>query len=266
MKNTAYRYPNEHLTLFLTLLFILVVIFVSAWATLCLVPLLILVAIAFANWQNNSHHQMMLSRAVQVNSKRTPALAVLVDECQRKLHPGDIRVFIVSAKHANAYTYGLSDPKGIVLFSPLLEIMDEDELKFVIGHEMGHAALGHTWINTLVGGMGGVPLPFGAAVLFTLIFRWWNRACEHSADRAGLLVCANPEKAISALVKLVAGDVDTAAELKHALQAIDKEDDSVVNVLLGSLSTHPMIIKRVRQIQKYARSSEYKRLLAQINK
>ena len=105
----------------------------------------------------------------------------------------------------------------------VLEIMDEDELKFIIGHEMGHAALGHTWINTLVGGMGGVPLPFGAAVLFTLIFRWWNRACEHSADRAGLLVCANPQNAISALVKLVAGDIDTAAELKHALQAIDKE-------------------------------------------
>jgi hypothetical protein len=38
-----------------------------------------------------------------------------------------------------------------------------------------------------------------------MAFLWWNRACEYSADRAGLLACGRLHKAISALVKLAEG-------------------------------------------------------------
>jgi Zn-dependent protease with chaperone function len=143
--------------------------------------------------------------------------------------------------------------------------MDEDELRFVLGHEMGHVALGHTWLNTLLGGMAGVPVTIGAALIITLAFRWWNRACEYSADRAGLLACGKPQKAISALIKLVAGSVQSQAELQRALQVIEREDDSVLNQLGETLSTHPMIARRIEQIRKYAATTQYAQLQAYVN-
>ena len=99
-------------------------------------------------------------------------------------------VFIVPSNRLNAYTFGMDSPKAIVLYSPLFKIMDQDEIQFILGHEMGHVKLGHTVLNTLVGGMAGIPSSYGALAIMELAFRWWNRACEYSADRAGVLACA----------------------------------------------------------------------------
>ena len=67
---------------------------------------------------------------------------------------------------------------------------------------LGHVALGHTWLNTLVGGIAGIPGSFLGGSDLDMAFLGWNRTCEYSADRAGLLACGSLEKAISALIKL----------------------------------------------------------------
>jgi Zn-dependent protease with chaperone function len=139
--------------------------------------------------------------------------------------------------------------------------MDRDELQFILGHEMGHVALGHTWLNSLVGGMAGIPAPYSASYLLILALRWWNRACEFSADRAGLLACGNTGKALSALVKLELGPSGTSLEaFQRALQRIEAEDDDLLSNLSELLATHPMIVKRLEQIKDYARSKEYQAL------
>jgi Zn-dependent protease with chaperone function len=171
--------------------------------------------------------------------------------------------FVVPKRERNAYTFGFSDPKIVVIYSSMLNVMDADELKFIIGHELGHVVLGHTWLNTLLGGMSGIPTSLGAAILLTFSFRWWNRACEYSADRAGMLACGSLNKAVSALVKLVAGKARTQAEFDRALNLIDQEDDSLENVLAETLSTHPLIIRRINQLREYAATPECQRLMAQ---
>jgi Zn-dependent protease with chaperone function len=60
----------------------------------------------------------------------------------------------------NAYTFGLSESKNIVLYEPMLRIMNKGELAFVLGHEMGHVALGHTWLNTHCGRPGRFAFSF----------------------------------------------------------------------------------------------------------
>ena len=144
-----------------------------------------------------------MEQGLQITARQAPELNDLVQKCVRKLKPGQVEFVLIRNRQLNAYTFGLSEPNTVVLFDSLLKYMDADELSFVVGHELGHVSLGHTWLNTLLGGMAGVPMGLDAVIIFTLAFRWWNRACEYSADRAGLLACGDLRKATSALVKLV---------------------------------------------------------------
>ena len=48
-------------------------------------------------------------------------------------------------KALNAYVAGFGDTKRIVLWDTTIAKMDEQELLFVMGHEMGHYVLGHLW-------------------------------------------------------------------------------------------------------------------------
>ncbi len=262
---TSYRYPGEQAILMLTVVLVLGVLALTALPTLCLVPLAALVFVAITYQSSRAHHRQLLTKGTLVSEQRTPRLAALALECVRRLRPGAVQFFILPSNQLNAYTFGLSQPNVIVIFSPMLEVMDEDELRFIIGHELGHVALGHSWINTLLGGMAGVPTTFAGAIILTLAFRWWNRACEFSCDRAGLVACGNINKAVSALAQLAVGDINTQAELQRALHFIEKEDDSFTNSLAETLSTHPMVVKRIKELQKFAASPQYQKLRAQAN-
>jgi Zn-dependent protease with chaperone function len=121
--------------------------------------------------------------------------------------------------------------------------------------------LGHTRLNSLLGGLAGIPASSSVSAVLAMAFLSWNRACEHSADRAGLLACGKPEKAISALIKLVAGPQGlTQSGLEMAYRQIDAEDDTFLGGLSEALGSHPLLIKRINQIRNYAATAEYRRL------
>jgi Zn-dependent protease with chaperone function len=262
---TSYRYPNETLVFWGTVLLVIAVIVFTSAATICISGLFILGMFVLAYFINRSHHQSLMESALLVNPKNAPQVAQLVTVCRDRLKPGPFDCYIARSNELNAYTFGMEDPKTLVVYSSLLQIMDEDELSFVIGHEMGHIQLGHTWLNTILGGMAGIPASYGAAALLTLVFKSWNRMCEYSADRAGLLVCGRPEKAVSALLKLVSGERHiNQNEMNRLLQVVDQQDDSILGQMDELLSDHPMIIKRIQQIRAYAKTDDYASLSQQI--
>lgn len=259
---TAYRYPGEQLILLATLALVGGVIALTATATVCASLIFILAFIAMSFSFTRSHHQTLMRSAWQVTPQSLPELAEVAQQAMARLQPGAIQVYVAPSQELNAYTFGLDDPKVVVIYSAMLQVMDRDELLFILGHEMGHVALGHTWLNSLVGGVAGIPSSFSAGMLLTLAFLGWNRACEYSADRAGLLACGKPEKAISALVKLAAGPkADTQIELAQAYRQIDAEDDSFLGNFNEALATHPMLIRRIQQIRAYAKTDAYRQLL-----
>jgi Zn-dependent protease with chaperone function len=264
---SSYRYPNENIILALTLLLVFAVIAVTAVATLCGSVLFVLVMLAISFLLNRAHHNRLIQSARPVTPQTEAALAGLVGDCALRLQSGPVRTFIAPGNVLNAYTFGLVEPQVVVAYAGLFGIMDADELRFIIGHELGHVRLGHTWLNSLVGGLAGIPSPYLAAVVLYFAFRWWNRACEYSADRAGLLACGKPEKAASALIKLAGG----AAALRstqgwqQALHRIEAEDDHLENNLRELLSTHPMTVRHLDALHQYAASPEYRRLQEQIN-
>ena len=267
MKTTAYRYPNEGLILFITLSLVLGVIVFTALATVCASGLFILAFIFLSYYLGRSHHQNLLAHAQRVTEQTMPELAELVAKGRKRLRPGEVQVFVVPGKAKNAYTFGLSSPKAVVLYAGLFQVMTRDEILFVLGHELGHVALGHTWLNSLIGGMAGIPSSWSAGIVMSIAFLWWNRACEYSADRAGLLACGSLEAAVNALVKLAAGpEVDTPAELQQVYRQLDAEDDTLWGNLGEVLASHPMLIKRIDKLRRYAATNKYRRLLALVER
>lgn len=263
---TAYRYPNESVILFITMLLVFLVVALTASATFCTSAIFIALAVGLAYLSSRAHHHELMQNALQVDPDEASDLARVVRECEALLQTYEVEVFVAQSPMLNAYTFGLSTPKTVVLYSSLFKVMDEDELRFILGHELGHVHLGHASLNSLVGGMAGVPSSSSASVILTLAFLGWNRACEYSADRAGLLACRKPEKAITALIKLVAGPKAFSREgMALAYRQIDSEDDTIVGDIGEALGTHPLVIRRINQLRSYAKTNEYQRLQNQVN-
>ncbi len=264
---TEYRYPYEYLILVVTIGAVLAVIAFTAAATVCTSVIFIPAVVLIGYFAGRSRHHALLEQAQQVTQQSTAELLPLIEENSARLQVEPVEVFIAPSNQLNAYTFGMDSPKSIVLYSSLFKVMDADEIQFILGHEMGHVKLGHTWLNTLVGGMAGIPSASGAAVILELAFQWWNRACEYSADRAGVLAGGRPDKAISALVKLEFGAAArTPAGMQAAIQHIEAEDDDMMQNIAELLASHPMIAKRVSQIRQFASTAEYRRLQAMMDR
>jgi Zn-dependent protease with chaperone function len=261
---TSYRYPNERIILALTLFLVFAVIVVTAVATFCGSALFVFVMLVISYLLTRSHHKSLIENAYPVTIHTEPELAALVNSCAKRLQSGSFNTFIAPENTLNAYTFGLVEPYGVVLYAGLVRIMDQDELRFIIGHELGHVCLGHTWLNSLVGGMAGIPSPYLAAAVLYFSFRWWNRACEYSADRAGMLACGKPRKAESALIKLFAAR--SGEGLRYVQARIEAEDDHLENNLSELFSTHPITVRRLDVLREYAASPEYRHIQERINK
>jgi len=263
---TEYRYPYEYLILGATILVVLLVIALTAAATVCSSAIFVPLVVILGYYSGRSNHRELLSQATQVTAQSAPELIPLFQANYARLQVEPVNVFILPSRQLNAYTFGMDSPKAIVLYSALFKIMDPDEIQFILGHEMGHVKLGHTWLNTLVGGMAGIPSTLGAAAIMELAFRWWNRACEYSADRAGVLACSKPNKAISALVKLEAGpQALTQSGMQAAMQQISTDDDDFTHNLEELIASHPMIAKRIDEIRRFTSSQAYLAMQSQMD-
>ena len=92
----------------------------------------------------------------------------------------------------NAGAYGIDQP-FIVVHSAAIELLDDDELRVLMSHELGHVISGHALYRTIAAilaliSLGALPMLASLAVLpVRLAFLEWSRKSELSADRAGLL-------------------------------------------------------------------------------
>lgn len=261
-----YRYPGEQFTLFITLGIVAAILYIGTSIWLHALLVFAGLGLILTYFVNRARHAHLIASAKKVSAVSTPALSNLAQECVSILRPGPIELFVAPGSQLNAYAFGISGPNVVVLYSALFNHLDADEIRFVIGHEIGHICLGHTWINSLIGGMAGVPSTFLASAVFNAAFRWWNRACEYSADRAGLVACNNPSKAYSALIKLelVSRGFPLQTDLHEAFLAIQKNDQTFINELKEKMATHPRIYKRIIALSRFAGSKSFENLRLQL--
>ncbi|HXW45486.1 MAG TPA: M48 family metallopeptidase, partial [Streptosporangiaceae bacterium] len=152
---------------------------------------------------------MFLASAVRCSTEQFPDLyQAMLDGCYILDLPRVPELYVTQTPLVNAMALG-SDKPFIVLNSGLVELMDPEELRWVIGHELGHVLSGHTVYNTML-----YYLIILAQRLALVPFAWiglkaviwgleeWHRKAEMSCDRAGLLATQDVEAARRALMKL----------------------------------------------------------------
>nr|WP_231980166.1 M48 family metallopeptidase [Tessaracoccus coleopterorum] len=171
-------------------------------------------------------------------------------------------------------TIGIDKPK-IVVNSALVDLLDDQELRFVLGHELGHALSGHALYRTLLQyiltfGFTLTSVPFGGIGLIALrsALTEWSRKSELSADRAGLLATQDVPAAVRVNMKLASGghleDLDQTEFLAQAREYQESDDlrDSIAKLMLVDGSTHPMNVVRASEIRRWVESGAYAAILA----
>jgi Zn-dependent protease with chaperone function len=145
----------------------------------------------------------------------------------------------VDTKKLNAYVTGFMGTKRIVIWDNTIAKMNERELMFVLGHEMGHYVLGHIWklifffsalvlltlyiadraASVLIDkfkdrfgfdhlyDIASLPLIILLFNVFGLIAidplgNWFSRYIEHQSDQFGLEITRDNHNAATAFVKL----------------------------------------------------------------
>ena len=166
-----------------------------------------------------------------------PSIArVLADSRNRLEIPADaVQAFVYSSSEIQAYCITKSREKCVLRFSSaLINLLTEEELSFVVGHELGHFLLRHG--NTISGSTLAGP------------YLRSSRYQEISSDRLGLIACQSFDTAARALMKLTSGlsDAYLTFDIELFLEQIRESLPDMKH--LHSATTHPPMLVRARAL------------------
>ncbi|MBE7512636.1 MAG: M48 family metallopeptidase [Anaerolineales bacterium] len=222
-----------------------------------------------------------IGSSVRVGERQFPRLNAMLREASAVLDISEPELYVTQSPLVNAFTFGHTTPY-VMIFTGLIDLLSDDELYAVIGHELGHIKCGHVLYNTMTGMIRdvisiagqltlGVGRLIGATIEATLME--WRRRAELSADRAALLATQDASVVISGLTKLAGGtrrfanELSTEAFLDQARRyRAEGETDDMMTILYRSLAefmqgNHPFAVERVHEVDAWFGGEEYQTIL-----
>ena len=218
---------------------------------------------------------LYLGSAIRVDERQFPVMARALNDACTTLDAESVpELYVQADPFFNAMCIGMDRPI-IVVNSAIVDLMDEDELRWVIAHELGHAMSGHAVyrtillrILTLSGILTAIPLGGIGLRMIVAALMEWVRKSELSADRAGLLATQDPGVAYRALMKMSSGghlaDLDQTSFFEQGSEydaAVDIRD-SVLKLLLIERRSHPMPVSRASELRRWVDSGAYTAIVA----
>lgn len=218
-----------------------------------------------------------------ITTPRTAEEAWLIDTVKmlaQKANIGMPEVGVFPAQQANAFATGWNKNNALVAVSQgMLQRFSKDEIKAVLGHEIGHVANGDMVTMTLIQGVINTFVMFFArivghfvdrvvfktergygpafyittivaelilAFLANMIVAWFSRLREFRADQAGAEL-ADRQAMINALRHLQA-EIEVPNQMPDTLVAFGITSGTTKK-LKALLSTHPPLDVRISRLQ-----------------
>ncbi len=213
-----------------------------------------------------------LASSVRVSERQFPRVSDIYQDVLKTIDaPEDYPLFISQTPIVNAGAYGMDEP-FIILNSGTVNLLEDDQLAYVIGHELGHIMSDHVLYRTMtvlliqLAGMGFPIVGLAARAVLVALLEW-SRKSELSSDRAGLLAVQNPQKVMATMLKMAGGGSDDEMNLdEFIIQAEEYREsgdvaDQVFKVLNLMGQSHPFYVLRVAEIRSWIEDGEYDRIL-----
>src|SRR5215211_5656381 len=250
----------------------------AATAALQSIPMLDMVVRKLIEFgYERAYRQQFLAASVRLGESQLPAVwADWNAVCARLDLPERYELYLTQFPFANAAAIGAGTPM-VVINSRSVDLLDELELRTVLGHEAGHILSDHVLYRTALlillqlSGAARLPIIAGLPLLaVTLALLEWYRAAELSSDRAATLVNRDPLVTCRTMMVLAGGVSARKLDLDAFIrQAGDYEEWSSgwdrLNRLRAQLSlTHSYPVRRVKEITGWVQSGGYDRIVERV--
>jgi Zn-dependent protease with chaperone function len=228
----------------------------------------------FGLFNERAFRLTFLAGSVRASERQFPHIHELVRDGSYILDLPDVpEVYVTQNPLVNAMALGRDKP-FIVITTGMVNLYDPEELRWVIGHELGHILSGHAVYRTMLLFLIQLAqriawMPIGYIGLRGIIWglEEWFRKSELSCDRAGLLVGQDVDAGRRALMKLAGGaqlselNPDAFREQAHEYDAVPDLRDSILKIMQLSGNTHPFAVVRFAELDYWATHGEYERIL-----
>lgn len=234
-----------------------------------------LLRMLFGAVSERSLRLLFLANSVKVSDRQFTKLHKAYLECCEVLgvdEPPDL--FVAQTPIVNAGAIGVDKP-FIVLNSGTLALLDEEEQRFVLAHELGHVLSGHALYKTMLRmllsfslGRLGIPLAGAAIAAIVMALREWDRKSELSSDRCGLLCVQDPQVAYRVQMKMAGGsqldqmDPEAFMDQAREYEAAGDVMDGLFKLLNSLSQTHPFPVVRLAELRKWVDGGDYANILA----
>ena len=223
---------------------------------------------------------------VLMTEKDFPVIHKYLDEACEKLML-EVKPILFLDTSADPITLCIGEKKPLLIISTtLIELMEPEELRAAIAHEVGHLACGHSFYKLMVENfsditqvMGAVPGLTAFSIAAKIPLYDWFRKADLSADRAALLVTEKPDVMMSMIGKLAGGSskmFETVSEenLLKQSEEIERVTEEMKSggamdkitymfstaVMNGFMRQNPWPAIRIKEMREWSNSEHYKNL------
>lgn len=214
-----------------------------------------------------------LAGSVRVSERQFPHIHEMVRDGAYILDLPEVpECYVLQTPLVNAMALGRDKP-FIVINTGMVELLDAEELRAVIGHELGHILSGHAVYRTmlvillrLAARAAFLPIALALTAIIWGLEEWFRKS-ELSCDRAGLLAGQDLDASRRVLMKLAGGaqlselNPDAFREQAQEYDAVPDLRDSILKILQLQGTTHPFAVVRFAELDYWATHGEYERIL-----
>lgn len=180
-----------------------------------------------------------MGNMILVSKEQFPHIHQMVAEGAEKLRIPEPEAFIYNSNGLiNAFARQVFGRRYLLLTSAIIDATTDEQVKFIVGHELGHHAAGHL---DLTGYLLRLP-----ARLIPFLHKAYSRQCEYTSDKLGLVISRDVEHSARAITMLGCGCQRLNGKLN--LFAFEKQEEKVPAVsgfIAEILRSHPRLTRRV---------------------